>query len=43
MLRAVLNPEHQGTEAKGLTKSAGYLISGDLYLTLAVFSARPAA
>ncbi|TSA86200.1 DUF1206 domain-containing protein [Deinococcus detaillensis] len=43
LLRAVLDPEHQGTEAKGLIKRAGYLISGGLYLTLAVFSARLAA
>jgi len=43
VLRAVLDPEHQGTEAKGLIKRAGYLISGGLYLTLAVFSARLAA
>lgn len=43
VLRAVLDPEHQGTKAKGLIKRAGYLISGGLYLTLAVFSARLAA
>lgn len=43
VLRAVLDPEYQGTEAKGLIKRAGYLISGGLYLTLAVFSARLAA
>ncbi|QFP75696.1 DUF1206 domain-containing protein [Deinococcus sp. AJ005] len=43
LLRAVLDPEHQGTEAKGLVKRAGYLISGVVYLTLAVFSARVAA
>ncbi|GAA4003933.1 DUF1206 domain-containing protein [Deinococcus rubellus] len=43
LLQAVLDPEHQGTEAKGLAKRAGYLISGGLYLTLAVFSARLAA
>ena len=43
LLRAILDPEHQGTEAKGLAKRAGYLISGGAYLALAVFSARVAA
>jgi hypothetical protein len=43
LLRAVVDPEHQGTEAKGLVKRAGYLVSGAAYLTLAVFSARVAA
>ncbi|MFK7603534.1 DUF1206 domain-containing protein [Deinococcus sp. SM5_A1] len=43
LLRAVLDPEHQGNEARGLVKRAGYLVSGAVYLTLAVFSARAAA
>ncbi|GGO35948.1 DUF1206 domain-containing protein [Deinococcus humi] len=43
LLRAVLDPEHQGTQAKGLVKRAGYAISGVAYLVLAVFSARIAA
>ncbi len=43
LLRAILDPEHQGTEAKGLVKRAGYLISGGAYLALAVFSARVAS
>ncbi|CAM3303970.1 hypothetical protein DESA109040_07385 [Deinococcus saxicola] len=43
LLRAVLDPEHQGDEARGLVKRAGYLVSGAVYLTLAVFSARAAA
>ncbi len=43
LLRAVLDPEHQGTEAKGLAKRLGYAVSGVAYLVLAVFSARVAA
>ncbi|UQN08322.1 DUF1206 domain-containing protein [Deinococcus sp. QL22] len=43
LLRAILDPEHQGTQGKGLVKRTGYLISGGVYLTLAVFSARLAA
>ena len=40
LLRAVLDPEHQGTQPKGLVKRVGYAISGVAYLVLAVFSAR---
>lgn len=43
LLRAVLDPEHQGTEAKGVVKRVGYAVSGAAYLTLAVFSARVAS
>ncbi|MDV6374605.1 DUF1206 domain-containing protein [Deinococcus arenicola] len=43
LLRAILDPEHQGTGARGLVKRAGYLISGVIYLTLTAFSARVAA
>lgn len=43
LVRAMLDPEHQGTGARGLVKRAGYLISGGAYLVLAVFSARVAA
>ena len=43
LLRAVLDPEHQGTQAKGLVKRAGYAVSGVAYVVLAVFSARIAA
>lgn len=34
LVAAVLDPEHTGTDAKGLAKRAGYLISGVLYGTL---------
>ena len=43
LLRALLDPEHHGAQAEGLAKRAGYLISGGVYLTLAVFSAQVAA
>lgn len=43
LLRAILDPEHQGTQVKGVVKRLGYLISGAVYLALAVFSARVAA
>ncbi|GAA0512636.1 DUF1206 domain-containing protein [Deinococcus depolymerans] len=43
LIRAVLDPERQGTGAGGLVKRSGYLISGAANLALAVFTARLAA
>ncbi|GAA5436790.1 DUF1206 domain-containing protein [Deinococcus aquaticus] len=43
LIRAVLDPERQGTAAKGIAKRLGYLLSGGVNLTLAVFTARLAA
>lgn len=43
LIRAALDPERQGTAAKGLVKRTGYLLSAGVNLTLAVFTARLAA
>lgn len=43
LIRAALDPERQGTAAKGLVKRAGYLLSAGVNLTLAVFTAGLAA
>ncbi|MBZ9712331.1 DUF1206 domain-containing protein [Deinococcus multiflagellatus] len=40
LIRALLDPEHQGTGPKGLGKRAGYLLSGVANTGLALFSAR---
>lgn len=40
LVQALLDPEHKGTDAKGLATRAGYLISGVLYGVLAFEAAR---
>lgn len=40
LVRAFLDPERQGKEAKGIVKRSGYLLSGVLNLGLALFAAR---
>lgn len=43
LIRAALDPEQQGTKAKGLAKRAGYAISGVANLGVALFAARLAS
>jgi hypothetical protein len=40
LIRAALDPEGQGTEAKGIVKRVGYAVSGVGNLALALFAAR---
>ena len=40
LIRAVLDPEHQGRKAKGVVKRAGYLLSAAANLGVALFAAR---
>ncbi|MEO7911473.1 MAG: DUF1206 domain-containing protein [Roseiflexaceae bacterium] len=39
-VQALLDPEHKGTDAKGMTQRAGYLLSGLLYGSLALTALR---
>ncbi|WP_412027836.1 DUF1206 domain-containing protein [Deinococcus yunweiensis] len=43
LLRAALDPEHQGTGGKGILKRSGYLLSGVANIALAVFAAQLAS
>jgi len=42
-VQALLDPEHKGSDAKGIAQRAGYLISGLFYVGLALASLRLAA
>lgn len=42
-VQALLDPEHKGTDAKGIAQRAGYLLSGLFYVGLALTSVRLAA